>query len=258
MKLLIPVLALVSLAQAPESRAFTFSRPTEAETCAKVQEMLFDTQLDARSYNPVEYAHLQRTLKDTYLRKCDGAAAAGGEAIRYEGGLKLWENGRWWLPNGREFTEAMSLDAAANARIVGPFTAAHNRCAPGCGYVSWGIWGDTSHQQRRSCHNSGEAIDIHAITCGGTHKALSARFDQYVDCMRGSLGVIYRAKDHYDHAHFQLHGCNMCQGQGCGGSGGPGKVAPPRDDDGDEGDDDGGSDQGGNDDDGDGDEGDED
>lgn len=198
--------------------------PTPADACGKLQEMLVETQAAQPSYNALEYALIDRGLKQKFVSLCEGGE---GEALAYEGGQPLWKDGRWFLPDGREFSDSLLQDAAAQAPILGPFLAAHRRCAPGCGYVSWGIWGDKSHQQRRSCHNSGQAIDIHAITCGGTHKALSARFDQYVSCMRGSLGVIYRSANHFSHAHFQLHGCNMCSGLGCGG-GRRGKEAPPR------------------------------
>ncbi len=193
--------------------------PTADETCSRLEEMLVETQAEQPRMEDIEFALIDRELKRTWKELCSQPASADtGITARYSGGARLYENGRWYLPNGAEFTERLFQAAASNARILGPFLAAHRECAPGCGYVSWGIWGDKSHQQRRSCHNSGEAIDIHAITCrGSTYKSLSARFDSYVSCMRGSLGVIYRSKNHFDHAHFQLHGCNMCQGQGCGG-----------------------------------------
>ena len=243
---------LTALFTALPALAAPTQAPTPAETCGKLQEMLVDTQAAQPSWNALEYAVIDRGLKRKFVSLCEAEGVASpqrqgrdsggrdGDSLAYGPGQPLWENGRWFLPNGKEFADSLLQDAAAQAPILGPFLAAHRRCAPGCGYVSWGIWGDKSHQQRRSCHNSGQAIDIHAITCGGTHKALSARFDQYVSCMRGSLGVIYRSANHFSHAHFQLHGCNMCSGLGCG----KGKVpSQPRPAPGDDEEDDSGQDE---------------
>lgn len=100
-----------------------------------------------------------------------------------------------------------------SAPIMRSFPGAHARCARGCSYVSWGIWGDKAHRARKSCHNSGEAIDIHAIRCGGrTFAAGSARFNQYVGCMRGSFKVIFGSGRHKNHAHIQLRGCRKVGG----------------------------------------------
>ena len=120
------------------------------------------------------------------------------------------------LPVDEILNDVMSR--GQNPPIVGPFTTAHEKCAPGCRFVSWGIWGDARHQAKRSCHNSGQAIDIHAIVCGGkTYPSLSARFTNYASCMKGSLGVIYGSGDHRDHAHIELRHCDMCVGLHCRG-----------------------------------------
>ena len=98
--------------------------------------------------------------------------------------------------------------------ILAPFLAQHGQCGTGCEYVSWGIWGDARHQAKRSCHNAGEAIDIHAIRCGGVVSAAgSKRFNSYASCMRQKFGVIYGSGDHRDHAHIQLRGCHMISGR---------------------------------------------
>jgi hypothetical protein len=124
----------------------------------------------------------------------------------------------WYYPTGEMVTDE-SADYVSDmiygierkaAKIEAPFKAQHAKCAPGCTYVSWGIWGDEAHKKRRSCHNSGEAIDIHAITCGGKQSAaLSAKFDKYVACMKGKFKVLYRQKDHFGHAHIQIPNCKM-------------------------------------------------
>jgi hypothetical protein len=212
--------------------------PGHADICSTLQDMLVETQANRPRFNALEFAVIDRGLKEKYLSLCEENGVKtiqkqGLEQLSYARGGRMWEQGRWYLPDGSEFKSDLLQSASSSAPILGPFLEAHRSCASGCGYVSWGIWGDEAHQRRRSCHNSGEAIDIHAITCGGTHKALSSRFDEYVDCMRGSLGVIYRSANHYNHAHFQLNGCNMCQGLRCGGGhGSPSKPRPePEDND---------------------------
>ena len=100
------------------------------------------------------------------------------------------------------------LDLGGAAKIVKPFRSRHRACASVCSYVSWGIWGDSKHKKRRSCHNSGEAIDIHALRCNGrTHGPRSERFRAYVQCMRGSFKVIFGKGKHTEHAHVQFKGC---------------------------------------------------
>ncbi|MCC6138787.1 MAG: hypothetical protein IT287_09150, partial [Bdellovibrionaceae bacterium] len=78
----------------------------------------------------------------------------------------------------------------------------------GCGFISWGIWGDAAHQKKPSCHNSGQAIDIHALVCGKTKVTVkTAKFQKYLKCMRNHFGVIYGNAAHKNHAHIQLKNC---------------------------------------------------
>ncbi len=124
----------------------------------------------------------------------------------------------WYYPTG-EMIDEESADELSDlifgferkvAKIEAPFKSQHKSCASSCTYVSWGIWGDEAHKKRRSCHNSGEAIDIHAIKCSGvTSKALSKRFDTYVACMKKKFKVLYRVKNHFGHAHIQIPNCRM-------------------------------------------------
>jgi hypothetical protein len=102
------------------------------------------------------------------------------------------------------------------APIMGPFTKAFNQCASGCSYTDWGIWGDRRHQVRRSCHNSGSAIDIHALKCNGrTYKAGSSKFRNFVSCMHGREGLytIHGNKAHRQHVDIALRSCQI-GGQG--------------------------------------------
>lgn len=100
------------------------------------------------------------------------------------------------------------------APILAPFTNAFNQCAPGCTYTNWGIWGDMRHQHKHSCHNSGSAVDVHAIRCGGANYAAgTSRFNGFVSCMHGRNGLytIYGNGEHRHHAHISLESCEVGQ-----------------------------------------------
>jgi hypothetical protein len=213
------------------------------EACRKIEKMLVAVQLEAPSMSDRQFDEANESLKEAFTRNCEAAStgvlqdamSSTAAAPTYANGAALERDGHWFLPDGREFVEESGIladaraDQNSNAPIFAPFLAQHNRCAPGCGYVSWGIWGDARHQAKRSCHNSGEAIDIHAITCGGkTYAALSARFTEYVSCMKGTLQAIYGSGEHADHAHLQLPGCAFCQGLHCSGGRGQGDVSGAR------------------------------
>jgi hypothetical protein len=113
-------------------------------------------------------------------------------------------------------------DSSGGPRVMTMFPGVHNQCAPGCGYVSWGIWGDARHRAKRSCHNAGDAIDVHAIRCGGTvSPGGSPKFRAYVDCVLDhGMGVIFNRPDigkpnrqHTNHAHFELPNCRFIRGR---------------------------------------------
>ncbi len=97
-----------------------------------------------------------------------------------------------------------------------------------CKFVNLGILGDAAHRARRSCHNSGEAIDIGPLTCAGG-KSISTtdpRFYNVARCMAhntdNKLEIIYykadgsnmiQKSDHSNHMHIQLKHCLMVTGQ---------------------------------------------
>lgn len=126
---------------------------------------------------------------------------------------------------GQPFEPAMTQHLGKkNAPIMGPFTRAFNACAPGCSYVDWGVWGDVRHQKKRSCHNTGSAIDIHAIKCNGkTYRGGTgnARFLQFRRCMHGRNGLytIHGSGDHKAHIDIALASCQL---------GGQGKIQTRR------------------------------
>ena len=225
MKLSTP-LVLLTLALSTPSQA----APKEA--CEKIENMLLSVQLASTELSDANFDSMNESLKSAHQKYCEtelpsGLSEAMSVVMTYDDGSLLERDGRFYMPDGREFLEDTrrqddlledAISRGGNPAVLSVFTSAHNRCAPGCRFVSWGIWGDPRHQAKRSCHNSGQAIDIHAIVCNGkTYPALSGRFNEYASCMRGSMGVIYGKGDHRDHAHIELHNCEMCVGLHCHG-----------------------------------------
>lgn len=117
-----------------------------------------------------------------------------------------------------EATEAVVelVRGAENAPIWGSFISNFRNCAPGCVPANYGTFGSRG---RPSCHNTGRAVDVGAIVCGGTtHKAIhGGRFAAFVNCMRTKMKTIYRngshvTQGHHDHAHFS-NGCVVAGGR---------------------------------------------
>jgi hypothetical protein len=107
------------------------------------------------------------------------------------------------------------LEYAANsskgAPVMGPFLRNLKSCAPGCAPVDYNAY----RSQSNSCHNTGRALDVHGIQCGGkTHMAINGgRFAEIVRCMKGKMHVLYRngpgtTSGHHDHGHFSI-GCSI-------------------------------------------------
>lgn len=118
----------------------------------------------------------------------------------------------------KEGRDKGSIVQGRYAPIMKPFRAAFQSCAAGCSYQDWGVWGDRRHRARRSCHNSGSAIDIPSITCKGKRYAAgSKRFREFTQCMNrtSALYVIFGKGEHKHHAHISLEKCER---------GGVGKV----------------------------------
>lgn len=211
---LFSVLAILLL-----SAQATASSPAPAAACSTIEKMLMESQLRANEMNAEQFELIDQNLKSTFTALCEEDSSSdllNGSTLYYPNGQIATEDinseeAMWFYPDGTTFynVEDILADLLRKAApIAGPFAAKHKICASGCGYVSWGIWGDEAHKKRKSCHNSGEAIDVHAITCGGkTYAAQSKRFTTYVKCMGKYFGTIYLKKDHYHHAHIQLRNC---------------------------------------------------
>lgn len=231
---------------AVEGRAETVK--ADADICSRIEGKLTQVQSMAIDLDNSAFKKTDEKLKEMYISACekksadshavaemhkqldqlDASIAYTDMVVKKKGKRKIkgktaYRKGKK-SRNGKKRSRSgggktVVVDTRGGPRILGMFEPAHKICAPGCGYVSWGIWGDVAHQRRASCHNSGDAIDIHAIRCGGTVYSApmqpgvaSPRFDQYVSCMASQgLGKVYRTRtktmDHYDHAHLQLPNC---------------------------------------------------
>lgn len=118
---------------------------------------------------------------------------------------------------------------AINGRhpIVGPFKEEFDKClnkvglSPSCKFENWGIMGDKAHQRRRSCHNTGEAIDVGPIHCDGAkYDSKHPKFLEMAKCMANNSGEKFKvlfhtahppnlryAPNHTGHMHIQLKTC---------------------------------------------------
>jgi hypothetical protein len=198
---------------------------TSQIACGKIEKLLLDSQMRSQEMNEDQFKTIDQNLKNMFVALCEETNSSTdlviGKTLYYPNGQIATdditnEEAAWFYPDGSAFYDVEDVLAQIfrkAAPIAGPFASKHKLCAAGCGYVSWGIWGDNAHKKRKSCHNSGEAIDVHAITCGGrTHAARSKRFTTYVNCMGKHFGTIYLKKDHYNHAHIQLRNCRKIKG----------------------------------------------
>ena len=213
------------------------------DVCANLERMLLEVQVRVRDFADAQYREMNSNLRRAHRNYCESAKEvfavpdlvkklspsdqlhtaeqAKLRPLRYPNGMRVFDLGQWRLPDGTSMRIGnINIQfglppefAGQTGPILNPYLAKHRQCASGCSYVSWGIWGDAAHQRRASCHNSGEAIDIHAITCGGrTYGPTTQRFRQYVQCMRGKFYVIFGSGDHANHAHIQFQGCRKVSG----------------------------------------------
>lgn len=197
--------------------------------CNQISQLLFSSQMQQNEMSEEQFKIIDQNLKASFLALCE----SGSSSDYVQGNVLYYPNGQiattnindvneaWYYPDGtpvpfgqgemQEFLD--SVLRGKSAKISSPFEAKHKVCASGCGYVSWGIWGDAAHKKRKSCHNSGDAIDIHAITCGGkTYAPPTKRFLQYVSCMDKYFGTIHGNKDHKKHVHIELKNCRKVKG----------------------------------------------
>lgn len=107
--------------------------------------------------------------------------------------------------------------SVSSAPIYRRFVSSFNSCARGCKMGRTGTWGKRGN---RSCHPTGQALDLHSMVCGGkSYTPLTSKFYALVKCMRGKGWKVlhnYCVKGlpknkttcHKDHGHFSL-GCTV-------------------------------------------------
>lgn len=118
------------------------------------------------------------------------------------------------------------------APIWDDFARVFVQCSEGCQPVRAHTFGERSNP--RSCHPSGQAVDIHGLSCSdGTYMAIdnSYKFQRFKNCMGQHMNIIWHNGDphelvqvyrrgygyvmqprgytatHYDHLHVDF-GCN--------------------------------------------------
>lgn len=199
--------------------------------CKNLENLLFESQVRSQEMSEEQFKIIDNNLKQTFKSFCEEGSTelVQGHSLYYPNGKLATSDIRnpqaqWSYPDDTPAVSFMdgedlladilkSDSERAAAKIAGPFAAKHKLCAAGCGYVSWGIWGDAAHKKRKSCHNSGEAIDIHAITCGGkTYAPPTKKFLAYIGCMKKYFYTIYGNKEHKNHVHIQFNNCRKIKG----------------------------------------------
>jgi hypothetical protein len=202
--------AVVFVEDSPEEEPVEFSSERQARACSGLEEKLEQLQLMSFNVESDSFKAANKKLQEHFTAVCDNSQASEEKLAEVERDLTELDESMDYLTI---FVAKKRSGGGGAPRILAPFKAQHNVCAPGCSYVSWGIWGDKAHQARASCHNSGDAIDIHAFRCGKTlNGPKTARFKKYVGCMRKKFGTVFGNASHKNHVHIQLKGCRKIRG----------------------------------------------
>ena len=89
--------------------------------------------------------------------------------------------------------------SVTTAPIWEAFTDIFSRCAPGCAPRNVGTWGQRGG---RSCHPTGNAVDLGGMRCNGTnYTAYDRRFAEFVQCVQGKSFNGRRWKSLYRETH---------------------------------------------------------
>ena len=115
------------------SKAAKASSPENSEACSRIADMLLENQLNALREGPSVNAEAERSLKKAFRSYCEGESLRTESTLRFDNGRPIYENGRWYRPDGSEQRLNIFELAAQNAPILAPFLEAHRACAPGCG-----------------------------------------------------------------------------------------------------------------------------
>jgi len=206
--MLLSAALLLAFSSTPASaEAIELKDVKQLNVCLRIENLLVNLQTEGTSIQPEAFDAANSKLKTQFLTLCESPEYDPMKLASAERELDLLDQSLGYL-------QIQTSKRKGSPRILNPFLNRHNNvCAPGYGYVSWGIWGDKAHQRRRSCHNSGDAIDIHAITHQGkVYNGKTQRFRDYVSCMNKEFGTIFGNRSHTDHVHIQLRPCRKIGG----------------------------------------------
>lgn len=189
------------------AEAIVMKDAKQLNVCSRIENLLVNLQTEGNSIQPGAFDTANEKLKDQFINLCETSEYDIAKLAAAERDLDLLDQSLGYL-------KIQTSKRKGSPRILNPFLNRHNNvCASGYGYVSWGIWGDRAHQRRRSCHNSGDAIDIHAITHQGkVYTGKTQRFRDYVSCMHKEFGTVFGNSSHTDHVHIQLRPCRKIGG----------------------------------------------
>lgn len=209
------------------------TRPTLARTAA------VPTQEQQQRLDQEEAQALQQALgvsaRVPGINSPGGAGAGGAAARRSEfadGESGDGSGGPVGGPAAAAPAPVSPNDLSTSKRIVEPFKKWFAVCTQkmglnNCRVHNLGIMGDDRHRKKRSCHNSGEAIDIGAVMCGEGQiiGKDSSRYFTLAKCLandsNNELQVIHKKasgpnmmqdKDH-PHLHVQIKNCAMVYGR---------------------------------------------
>lgn len=195
-------------------------------------------QISPAQHNSQSHAAEAQALMNAFgmaLRSM-GAGQAGLNYGGYKGRSEIanpsGDEGMSYRSNSGTLTPVSPSDLSGMRKIIPPFQKWFSACTKGlglgdCRFENMGIMGDAAHRARRSCHNSGEAIDVGTVTCSGGQKITtdSAQFFSLANCMandsKDELQVIFykatgpnmiQKSDHNKHMHIQLKNCAMVYG----------------------------------------------
>jgi hypothetical protein len=200
-------LALVNSSAYASEEGIAMSDAKQLSACSRIENLLTNLHQEGMSIENKAFNKASDRLKENFTALCESSSYDAAKLASVERDLDQ-------LDQSLTYLNMLTSKRKGNPKILKPFLVRHNNvCAPGYGYVSWGIWGDRAHQNRASCHNTGDAIDIHAITLNGVvYTGKTQRFRDYVSCMHKEFGTVFGNSSHTDHVHIQLRPCRRYRG----------------------------------------------
>lgn len=200
------------------------------------------TVVSNNTHSDVSEAQALMNAFGTALRAMGGGASSGGHGTSYGGYRNYGGRSDIASPSGDDgvnysgsrttLTPVSPTELSGMRKIIPPFQKWFSACTKGlglgdCRFENMGIMGDAAHRARRSCHNSGEAIDVGTVTCSGGQKITtdSPQFFNLANCLandsKDELQVVFykatgpnmiQKSDHNKHMHIQLKNCAMVYG----------------------------------------------